>query len=71
VEDQATDRAHRIGQIRPVTAYRLILEGTVEERILELHRQKRDLADQLLSGTERAAHLSLDDMLDLLRSTAS
>jgi len=44
VEDQASDRAHRIGQTRPVTVYRLVLKGTVEQKILGLHRHKRQLA---------------------------
>jgi len=52
VEDQASDRAHRIGQQRPVTIYRLVTKGTIEEKIVQLHHQKRDLADSLLEGTE-------------------
>jgi SNF2 family DNA or RNA helicase len=48
VEAQAIDRAHRIGQARPVFAYRLITKGTVEERVLELQKTKRDLADAIL-----------------------
>ena len=48
VEAQAIDRAHRIGQTRPVFAYRLIARDTVEEKILELQRTKRDLADAIL-----------------------
>jgi superfamily II DNA or RNA helicase len=48
VEAQAIDRAHRIGQAKPVFAYRLITKGTVEERVLELQRTKRDLADAIL-----------------------
>jgi len=43
VEAQATDRAHRIGQTSPVTAYKLIASGTVEEKILRLQQRKRDL----------------------------
>jgi superfamily II DNA or RNA helicase len=50
VEQQATDRAHRIGQDKPVVSCRLIAEGTVEERILELQEAKRDLADAALGG---------------------
>jgi superfamily II DNA or RNA helicase len=51
VERQATDRAHRIGQDKPVVSYKLVAEATVEERILELQAAKRDLADAAL-GTE-------------------
>lgn len=67
VEDQAADRAHRIGQQRPVTIYRLITRGTIEEQILELHRSKRDLADSLLEGTDGSSRLSADDLLAMLR----
>ena len=56
VEAQAIDRAHRIGQTQPVFAYRLIAEDTVEERILELQREKRDLAEAIF--TENAAGLA-------------
>jgi SNF2 family DNA or RNA helicase len=67
VEDQASDRAHRIGQTRPVTIYRFITEGTIEERILELHASKRDLADSLLEGTDRSGKLSTQELLKLIR----
>lgn len=67
VEDQATDRAHRIGQEKPVTVYRLVAEDTIEEKILKLHSTKRDLADSLLSGSDVSARLSADDLLNLLR----
>ncbi|OZB21052.1 DEAD/DEAH box helicase, partial [Acidiphilium sp. 34-64-41] len=67
VEDQASDRAHRIGQERPVTIYRLIMEGSIEERILALHRDKRDLASELLEGGEVAARLTEDELIDLIR----
>jgi SNF2 family DNA or RNA helicase len=49
VEDQATDRAHRIGQTRVVTTYRLIAKGTIEEKILELGGKKRELVGAVLS----------------------
>ncbi len=49
VEDQATDRAHRIGQKEPVTVYRLVAQGTIEEAIYELHAEKRSLLDGVLS----------------------
>ena len=67
VEDQASDRAHRIGQTRPVTIYRMVAQGTIEEQIVELHRDKRDLADQLLAGADTAARLSTAELLALLR----
>ncbi|MGQ0841722.1 DEAD/DEAH box helicase [Actinokineospora sp.] len=54
VEDQATDRAYRIGQTRPVQVHRLIAEGTVEDRIAEMLGVKRDLADSILAGGEAA-----------------
>jgi SNF2 family DNA or RNA helicase len=66
VEDQATDRAHRIGQTKPVTVYRLIARGTVEERILAMHRDKRALVSSVLDGTDVAARLSTRDLLALL-----
>jgi SNF2 family DNA or RNA helicase len=68
VEDQASDRAHRIGQERPVTIYRLIMQDSIEERILQLHRDKRDLASELLDGSETAARLSEEALLDLIRA---
>ena len=67
VEDQASDRAHRIGQTRPVTIYRLVTEGTIEEQIVDLHRNKRDLADRLLAGSDAAGRLNADELLELLR----
>lgn len=66
VEDQASDRAHRIGQQRPVTIYRLVTKGTIEEKIVELHHSKRDLADSLLEGTEMSSKMSTDELLHLM-----
>jgi len=66
VEDQATDRAHRIGQEKPVTVYRIVAEETIEEKILKLHEHKRDLADSLLTGSDMSAKLSADDLLKLI-----
>ncbi|NOK18574.1 DEAD/DEAH box helicase [Corallococcus carmarthensis] len=67
VEDQASDRAHRIGQTRPVTVSRFVAEGTIEEAILALHAEKRELADSLLSEADGAAALSPARLLGLLR----
>jgi SNF2 family DNA or RNA helicase len=66
VEDQAADRAHRIGQDRPVMVYRLVAKDTVEERILKLQEQKRAIADAALGDADRAAGLSREELLDLL-----
>ena len=66
VEDQAADRAHRIGQTRPVTVYRLVAAGTVEEKVLALHDAKRALAADLLSGAGSAA-LTPEELLALFR----
>jgi superfamily II DNA or RNA helicase len=60
VEAQATDRAHRIGQTRPVQVHRLVAEGTIEDRIAALLHRKRDLADAVL-GTGEAALTELTD----------
>jgi len=66
VEDQASDRAHRIGQQRPVTIYRLVAKNTIEEKIVDLHRQKRDLADSLLEGADMSGKMSTDQLLKLI-----
>ena len=66
VEDQAADRAHRIGQRNAVTVYRLFVRGTVEEKVLALHERKRALSGAVLDGASDSA-LSEDDLLALLR----
>lgn len=66
VEDQASDRAHRMGQTQPVTVYRLVCEQTVEEKIVALHEEKRALADGLLSGQSEVGRLDLESLRDLL-----
>jgi SNF2 family DNA or RNA helicase len=64
---QATDRAHRIGQTRPVFVFNLIAAGSVEERMLALQAHKRRLADAILAaGTDAAAALTERDVDDLL-----
>jgi superfamily II DNA or RNA helicase len=67
VEDQATDRAHRIGQDRPVQVHRLVAEGTVEDRIAELLRSKRSLAEAVVgSGEAWLTELSTAELADLV-----
>jgi superfamily II DNA or RNA helicase len=68
VEAQAIDRAHRIGQSRPVFAYRLITKGTVEERVLELQKTKKDLADAILGGDNSLIRDLKREDLELLLS---
>ena len=67
VEDQATDRAHRIGQIRTVTSYKLIARGTIEEKILHLQEKKRQLIHATLSGEEQLTEtLTWEEIQELL-----
>jgi SNF2 family DNA or RNA helicase len=69
VEDQATDRAHRIGQTKVVTTYRLITKGTIEEKILELGGKKRELVGAVLSedagGAKKLTKSDLEDLFKL------
>ena len=66
-EDQASDRAHRIGQTRPETLYRPVAKGTIEEQIVDFHHHKRDLAERRLEGADAPARLDADELLKLLR----
>ena len=67
VEDQATDRAHRIGQARVVTSYKLITRDTVEEKILRLQSRKRELIQATIGGEEAfAASLNWEEIQELL-----
>jgi SNF2 family DNA or RNA helicase len=68
VEAQAIDRAHRIGQTRQVFAYRLIARDTVEEKVLELQRSKRDLADAIINADNSLLHNLTREDLELLLS---
>jgi SNF2 family DNA or RNA helicase len=71
VERQATDRAHRIGQDKPVFVYKLVVAGSVEERILELQERKAALASAILEGSELAAGaLTREDIDALLQPLA-
>ena len=68
VEAQATDRAHRLGQTRVVTSYKLITRGTVEEKIVRLQERKREMIQAALAGTdETGPALSWEDIQELLR----
>ena len=68
VEAQAMSRAHRMGQQRPVTIYRLVLKGSIEERIITLHNHKRNLAEGLLADGEPQAIPNPEELLELMRS---
>ncbi len=68
VEDQATDRAHRIGQERAVTVYRLVSKGTIEEQIIDLHANKRELVASVLSGTDQAGRMDTEELIELIRA---
>ena len=67
-EEQASARAHRIGQQRPVTVYRLVTQGSIEEKIVRLHRSKRDLAEGILSGEDTGAPVDAAQLMELLRT---
>ncbi len=68
VEDQATDRTHRIGQTKAVIAYKLITRGTVEEKILALQKRKKDLASGVLGpDSELGKTLTEQDVEELFR----
>jgi SNF2 family DNA or RNA helicase len=69
IEDQASDRAYRIGQNRPVTVYRLVAENTIEEKIIKLHDTKRDLAESLLEGSDQSVKLSFNELVSLIRES--
>ena len=71
IEDQASDRAYRIGQQNPVTVYRIIAAGTIEEKILKLHQTKKSMADALLEGGDVSASMSRDEIIALLKDTYS
>jgi SNF2 family DNA or RNA helicase len=67
VQKQATDRAHRIGQQRNVTVYRLIMKGTVEERVLAMQEAKMKLAEDILgTGTAGPGAITKEELLELL-----
>ena len=67
IEQQATDRAYRIGQQQDVTVYRLISQHTIEEKILRLHKTKRNLSDSLLEGSDISHAMTQEELLELLQ----
>ncbi|MEE9493849.1 MAG: DEAD/DEAH box helicase [Gammaproteobacteria bacterium] len=68
VEKQATDRAHRIGQDKPVFVYKLLIEESVEEKILDMQERKQMLADALYGGKDKQqAAVDQNDLMDLLK----
>ncbi|MFR1725458.1 SNF2 helicase associated domain-containing protein [Emergencia timonensis] len=70
VQNQATDRAHRIGQKNVVTVYKLIAQDTIEDKILELQERKKDLADQILTGRAmESVDFNREELMDLLRKS--
>ena len=68
VEDQAADRAHRLGQQKPVTIYRFITLNTIEEKILQLHQHKRHLADDILSASGDSAQLTEEQLVSMIKN---
>lgn len=66
IEQQATDRAYRIGQHQAVTVYHLVSKNTIEEKIIRLHHTKRALADTLLTGTDTSHRLTGEELLQMV-----
>ena len=68
VQNQATDRAHRIGQKNVVNVYKLIMKDTIEENIVKLQEKKKELAEQVLSGEGMGSgSFSREELLELLK----
>ena len=68
VEDQATDRAHRMGQTKAVIVYRLVAKDTIEEKILAMHETKRNLVSSVMDGSDQAGKMSTDELIELIKT---
>ena len=66
-EDQAIDRVHRLGQTRPVVVTRFIIQGTIEERILDMQKTKKQLAQDLMVRSKEARQIRIDELRSLFR----
>jgi|GEM_PF-2798251 len=67
VEDQASDRAHRIGQKKSVNVYKLIINNSIESQIIKLHKKKKDLADSIINNTSsNNSKLNINDLINLI-----
>jgi len=66
-EDQAIDRVHRLGQLRPVMVTRFIIQGTIEERILDMQKSKKQLAQDLMVRSKEARQIRIDELRTLFR----
>ena len=67
VEQQAVDRAYRIGQDKPVTVYKLVAANTIEERIVEMQKDKEQDFDELINGISTDKNIDLKDIIELLQ----
>jgi SNF2 family DNA or RNA helicase len=66
VEEQAVGRAHRMGQKNPVDVYRLVTDGTIEDKILELQDSKRNLVNTVLEGSQTSSSLTVEEIKEIL-----
>lgn len=66
IEQQATDRAYRIGQDQKVTVFHFIAKGTIEEKMMELQRRKQTVSDVVLRGTDKSTLMTKEDVMDIL-----